>query len=71
MAMLLTEREVREVAGDSVDTDGFPRPIQYGPEGRKWAEATVSVWLSQQKTKGRTKKRPKGDGDSVETRPVE
>ena len=69
--MLLTEREVRALAGAAVDTDGFPRPIQYGPEGRKWAEATVRVWLSQQKVKGRTKKRPKDEGDSVETRPVD
>ena len=69
--MLLTYREVREVAGDAVDTDGSLVQIQHGPDGRKWAEATVSVWLNQQKTKGRTNKRPKGDGESVETRPVE
>ena len=69
--MLLTELEVRALAGDAVDTDGFPRPIQYGPDGRKWAEATVSVWINQQKSKGRTNKRPKGEGESVETRPVE
>ena len=42
---MLTEREVRELAGDAVDTDEFPRPAQVGPEGRKWDEATVEAWV--------------------------
>ena len=70
---MLDEREVRELAGDDVNTDEFPRPVQYGPEGRKWAEAVVEAWFHA-KHKGfkkKTVRRPKGEGESVETRPVE
>ena len=70
---MLTEREVREMAGDAVDTDEFPRPIQHGPEGRKWDKNAVDAWVYTKKG-GLTKKpvrRPKDEGDAVETRPVE
>ena len=70
---MLTEREVRELAGVAVDTDEFPRPGQYGPDGRKWDKDTVEAWVYTKKG-GLTKKavrRPKGEGESVETRPVE
>ena len=70
---MLTELEVRELAGGDVDTDEFPRPVQVGPEGRKWDSATVEAWVYKKKG-GLTKKvvrRPRGEGDSVETRPVE
>ena len=69
---MLSEREVRELAGDAVDTDEFPRPAQVGPVGRKWDKATVEAWV--QTKKGLVKKtvrRPRGEGESVETRPVE
>ena len=70
---MLTEHEVREVAGDAVDTDDFPRPVQYGPEGRKWDEDAVDAWFHSKKDglKKKKVKRPKGQGESVETRPVE
>ena len=70
---MLTEHEVRELAGDAVDTDEFPRPVQHGPEGRKWDEDTVEAWVYKKKG-GLTKKtvrRPKGESDKVETRPVD
>ena len=71
MAMLLlTEREVRELAGDEVDTDEFPRPNQYGPGGRKWLDSDVKKWLGK-RTPKKTVRRPKDEGDAVETRPVE
>ena len=66
---MLTEREVRELAGDAVDTDKFPRPNQYGPSGRKWLDYDVNKWL--EKRADKKVRRPMGDGDSVETRPVE
>ena len=70
---MLTEREVRELAGDEVDTDEFPRPVQYGPEGRKWDEDTVEAWVNSKKDglKKQKVKRPKDEGVKVETRPVE
>ena len=70
---MLTEREVRELAGDAVDTDEFPRPVQVGPEGRKWNADVVEAWVYKKKG-GLTKKavrRPKGEGEAVETRPAE
>ena len=42
---MLSEREVRDLAGDAVDTDEFPRPVQVGPDGRKWDTATVEAWV--------------------------
>ena len=70
--MLLSEREVRELAGDAVDTDEFPRPVQYGPDGRKWDEDVVEAWVQTKKgLKKKTVRRPKGEGESVETRPVD
>ena len=69
MAML-TEQEVREQAGDSVDTDGFPRPNQYGPAGRKWLDSDVKKWL-EKRTQKKKLRRPKDEGESVETRPVD
>ena len=69
---MLTEQEVRELVGDAVDTDEFPRPVQYGPEGRKWDSETVEAWVHTKKgLKKKTVRRPKGEGDSVETRPVD
>ena len=71
--MLLTEREVREKAGSDVDSDDFPRPMVHGPEGRKWDKETVEAWVYTKKG-GLSKKavrRPKGEGDEVETRPVD
>ena len=69
---MLTEREVREVAGNAVDTDSFPRPVQHGPAGRKWDEETVEAWVATKKgLKKKKVKRPKGEGDTVETRPVD
>ena len=64
--MLITEREVRAVAGDAVDTDAFPRPVQHGPAGRKWDKDTVEAWVAK-----KTVRRPKGEGESVDTRPVD
>ena len=66
---MLTEPEVRELAGSAVDSDEFPRPNQYGPSGRKWLDSDVKKWMAK-----RTKKkvrRPAGEGESVETRPME
>ena len=53
--------------------DGFPRPVQYGPEGRKWDSETVEAWMHSKKDglKKKRVKRPKGEGEAVETRPVE
>ena len=68
--MLLTEREVRDLAGDAVDTDKFPRPHQYGPLGRKWLDSDVKKWLEKRTPKNKLR-RPKGEGEAVETRPVE
>ena len=42
---MLTEPEVRELCGSAVDSDEFPRPIQHGPEGRKWDVETVEAWV--------------------------
>ena len=70
MAMLLTEREVRELAGEAVYSDGFPRPNQYGPSGRKWLDSDVKKWLEKRTYKKKVR-RPKGEGEAVETRPVE
>ena len=70
--MLLTEREVREMAGSDVDSDDFPRPMVHGPEGRKWDQETVESWMYTKKgLKKKTVRRPKGEDDEVETRPVE
>ena len=68
---MLTEREVRELAGAAVDTDQFPRPNQYGPSGRKWLRVGCgrSGWQSERRK--RSCAAPKGEGESVETRPVE
>ena len=41
--LLLTEREVHELAGETRMADGFPRPVQYGPEGRKWDKDAVTM----------------------------
>ena len=68
--MLLSEREVRELAGDAVDTDEFQRPNQYGPGGRKWLDSDVKKWL-EKRTWHKKVRRPKGEGEAVETRPVE
>ena len=69
---MLTESEVREMAGKAVDTDEFPRPVQHGPEGRKWDEDTVDAWMHTKKGLVKKKvKRPWGEGVKVETRPVE
>ena len=68
--MLLSEREVRELAGDEANTDGFPLPRQIGPEGRKWLDSDVKKWLGK-RTPKKTVRRPKDEGESVETRPVE
>ena len=67
---MLTEQEVREQAGDAVDTDEFPRPHQYGPAGRKWLDSDVKKWLDKRPPQKKVR-RPKGEGESVETRPVE
>ena len=71
--MLLTEREVHELAGETKMADGFPRPVQYGPEGRKWDSETVEAWMHSKKDglKKKRVRRPKGEGEAVETRPVE
>ena len=61
------------MAGDAMDTDEFPRPIQHGPSGRKWDPPTVEAWVYTKKG-GLTKKvvrRPKDEGATVETRPAE
>ena len=68
--MLLSEREVRELAGDAVGTDEFPRPNQYGPGGSKWLDSDVKKWMGK-RTPKKTVRRPKGEGEAVETRPVE
>ena len=68
--MLLLESEVRELAGDAVGTDKFPRPHQYGPGGRKWLEGDVRKWIEKRTPKKKVR-RPKDDGESVETRPAE
>ena len=68
--MLLTERDVRELAGKAVDTDAFPRPHQYGPMGLMWLEGDVRKWLEKRPHKKKVH-RPKDDGESVETRPAE
>ena len=69
---MLDEREVRAVVGNAIDTDSFPRPVQYGPAGRKWDEATVEAWVATKKgIKKKAVRRPKGEGEAVETRPVE
>ena len=68
--MLLSEREARELAGEDVGTDEFPRPNQYGPGGRKWLDSDVRKWL-EKRTQKKKLRRPKGEGESVETRPVE
>ena len=67
---MLTEREVRELAGDAVDTDEFPSPNQYGPSGRKWLDSDVKKWM-EKRTPQKKLRRPKGEGEAVETRPVE
>ena len=65
---MLTEREVLE-AGGNVSAPGFPRPIQYGPNGTMWDETPVRAWLSARKRKARkTQTRPAPGG---ETRPAE
>ena len=45
---MLTEREVRDLIWTAADAAGFPRPVQYGPAGRKWDEAAVTAWLAKQ-----------------------
>ena len=70
MAMLLSEQDVRELAGDAMDTDEFPRPNQYGPAGRKWLDSDVKKWL-EKRTLKKTVRRPRGEGDAAETRPSE
>ena len=67
---MLTEREVRELAGAAVDTDEFPRPHQYGPMGLKWLDSDVRKWL-EKRTPNKKVRRPKGEGEAVETRPSE
>ena len=67
---LLTEQEVRELAGAAVDSDEFPRPNQYGPAGRKWLDSDVKKWLGKRAPK-KTVRRPKDEGETVETRPVD
>ena len=70
--MLLSKDEVRELVEDAVDSDDFPRPMVYGPDGRKWDKETVESWMYTKKgLKKKTVRRPKGEDDSVETRPVE
>ena len=68
---MLTEREVRDLIWTAADAAGFPRPVQYGPAGRKWDEAAVTEWLAKQSTTRRKVRRPKGEGAPVETRPAE
>ena len=69
--MLLTDREVRELIGDDWwNHESFPRPHQYGPGGRKWLDSDVKKWLGK-RTPKKTARRPKDEGESVETRPVE
>ena len=50
--------------------DEFPRPNQYGPSGRKWLDSDVKKWM-EKRTPKKTVRRPKGEGEAVETRPVE
>ena len=81
--MLLSESEVRELAGDAVGTDKFPRPHQYGPMGLMWLEGDVRKWLEKPildigpevagfRIKSKKKvRRPKDEGEAVETRPAE
>ena len=67
---LLREHEVKALAGFGMFSRGFPGPIQYGPEGTKWDASAVQKWVEEHQSK-RKQRRPKGEGDSVETRPVE
>ena len=67
---MLTEREVRDLAETRWDTDEFPRPNQYGPGGRKWLDSDVKKWLGK-RTPKKTVRRPKDEGEAVETQPVE
>ena len=62
---MLNEREVRDMWGSAVDTDEFPRPIQHGPEGRKWdVRNVVEAWFytKHKGLKKKTVRRPKGEG---------
>ena len=70
---MLHEREVRELAGDAMDSDEFPHPNQYGPSGRKWLDSDVKKWLetTEKPTPKKTQRRPWGEGVKVETRPSE
>ena len=56
--MLLSEREVRELAGDAVDTDEFQRPNQYGPS---WSEV---VGFRREKVAGKADIRTKDGSPS-------
>ena len=67
---LLSEREVREMVGVKRNEPTFPSPHQYGPGGRKWLDSDVRKWL-EKRTPKKKLRRPKGEGESVETRPVE
>ena len=68
MMMLLSEREVRELAGDAMDSVDFPHPHQYGPAGPKWRDSDVKKWLEKRPMK-KTVRRPRGEGDAAQTRP--
>ena len=68
--MLLSEREVRELVGVRRNEPTFPRPHQYGPLGLKWLDSDVKKWM-EKRTPKKKLRRPKGEGEAVETRPVE
>ena len=68
--MLLSYMEVWDLVGQDMNLNDFPKPNQYGPSGRKWLDSDVQKWLEKRTPKKKVR-RPKDEGEEVETRPVE
>ena len=67
---LLNLSQVAALIGPHEVDDTFPRPHQYGPAGSKWLDSDVKKWLGKRTPKKKLR-RPKGEGEAVETRPAE